>query len=137
MKLLLPGLLVAMLPCAALAQVKDDDLRIAAGRRPFEACINAKVATARAMRADHQWLQRLVEAECKTEANALHAVVLEWSREQNPSAAASHETIAALYVNRVMFHRVYGAGPAAFGQPETSSSGTTEQTQKNLTPPRR
>lgn len=120
--------LVVALSGAALAQVREDDLRIRSGRDAYAACIDSRVAVARAMRADHQWFQKLVEAECKTEADALYGVVVEWSREQNPSAgAASHDTIASFYVNKVMFDRVYGAGPAAFGAPDASSPASTGQ----------
>jgi len=126
MKIFPLALLVVALPPAALAQVREDDLRIRAGRDTYEACINAKVGVARAMRGDHRWLQSLVEAECKTEADALYGVVMEWSKEQNPAAgAAGHDTVAAFYVNKVMFNKVYGAGPAAFGAPASSSSGPT------------
>lgn len=128
MKVLLTALFVVALPCAALAQVREDDLRIRVGRDAYEACINSKVATARTMRGDHKWLQKLVEVECKTEADALFGIVAEWAKETNRAAgAAGHDTIAAFYVNKVMFNRVYGAGPAAFGGPDTSSSGSTGQ----------
>src|SRR5438128_10875028 len=100
MKALPFALLVVALPCAALAQVRENDLRIETGRVAYEACINSKVGTAQAMRGDHKWFQKLVEVECKTEADALYGFVLEWSREQNPSAP--HDTIAGLYVNKVM-----------------------------------
>src|SRR5438128_2307001 len=50
MKALLPVLLVVALPGAAVAQVREDDLRIATGRRAYVACINSKVPVARAMR---------------------------------------------------------------------------------------
>jgi len=125
MKVLLPALLVVALSTAEHAQVREDDPRIAASRVAYSACINAKVGVARVMRADHAWLQKLVETECKTEADALYGVVVEWSKEQAPGAG--HDTVAAFYVNKVMFDRVYGAGPAAFGGSDPSAVGSTER----------
>ena len=118
-------LLLVAVPCAALAQVREDDVRIATGRRDYEACINSKVATAQAMRGDPQWFQKLVEVECKNEADALYRFVVDWSRQQDPSAP--HDAIAGLYVNKVMFNRVYGGNPTPFGGRAPSSSGSTGQ----------
>ena len=136
MKVLLPALLISLLSCPTLAQNKPDEIKIlagrplaqkktvdpkiVAGRDVYVTCLDSKHAAGRAKRMDYKQFQKFLEAACKPEAEALYAIVLEWSKARNLNSSESgHDRIAGLYVAAVLMPHVLQHASGVGDEPVT------------------